>query len=64
MTHIALAHISMTTIEKPQKRRDKLGLSFIKKKGHMPTIVHASSRRDSEEKSSVNCTYVQYILMV
>lgn len=30
----------------------------------MPTTVHATSSRGDEEKSAVNSTYVQYILMV
>lgn len=30
----------------------------------MPTTVHASSSRGSEEKSAVNSTYVQFILVV
>lgn len=47
LTHIALAQVFMTTIEKPQKKksRDKLLLSFIKKKAHMPTTIHASSSK-------------------
>lgn len=56
LTHIALAHIFMVTIEKPQKRREELQLSFTKKKDHMPTTIHASSSRGSEEKSAVNST--------
>lgn len=64
LTHIALAHIFMVTIEKPLKRKEELQLSFIKEKAHMPTTVHASSSRGSEEKSAVNSTYVELILMV
>lgn len=30
----------------------------------MPTTVPATSSRGNEEKSAVNSTYVQYILMV
>lgn len=62
--HILPEHTYLWPLQKkPQKRWGELWLSFIKKTDHMPTTIHATSSRGNEEKSAVNSSYVQRILL-